>query len=264
MIQRRTFYFIFTLYLFVSSTPLMKILRTLHTYYGITVFAVVFILFFPLFLIPILFPMQFHLVGVLNRWWARLLFPLVFLPYKIECRSKLDPKKQYIFCPNHFSYLDIASMGFNPINAIFVGKNDMENIPVFGYMYRKLHITVDRSSLKSRVNTIIRSQQAIDEGKSLIIFPEGGIVTKHPPHMVKFKDGAFRVAIEKQIPIVPVTIPYNWIILQDHPVLLLKRGLMKVIFHEPIETSGYTMERITELKDRVFAVINQELKHENR
>jgi 1-acyl-sn-glycerol-3-phosphate acyltransferase len=229
-----------------------------------TAFALLFILFFPLFLIPILFPKQFHLVGVLNRLWARLLFPLIFLPYKIECRSKLDPKKQYIFCPNHFSYLDIASMGFNPINAIFVGKNDMESIPLFGFMYRKLHITVDRSSLKSRVNTIIRSLQAIDEGKSLMIFPEGGIITKHPPHMVKFKDGAFRVAIEKQIPIVPVTIPYNWIILQDHPVMLLTRGLMKVIFHEPIETSGYTMERINELKDKVFAVINQELKHENR
>lgn len=140
----------------------------------------------------------------------------------------------------------------------------MESIPLFGFMYRKLHITVDRSSLKSRVNTIIRSLQAIDEGKSLMIFPEGGIITKHPPHMVKFKDGAFRVAIEKQIPIVPVTIPYNWIILQDHPVMLLTRGLMKVIFHEPIETSGYTMERINELKDKVFAVINQELKYENR
>jgi 1-acyl-sn-glycerol-3-phosphate acyltransferase len=242
----------------------MKILRKLHTYYGLIVFVLLFFIFFPSFLIPILFPKQFYLVGVLNRWWARLFFPLIFLPYRVECRSKLDPKKQYIFCPNHFSYLDIASMGFNPINAIFVGKNDMENIPFFGYMYRKLHITVDRSSLKSRVNTILRSLQAIDEGKSLIIFPEGGIATKQPPHMVKFKYGAFRVAIEKQIPIVPVTIPYNWIILQDHPVLLLRGGLMKIIFHEPIEVSGYTMDRVGELRDKVFAVINQELKHENR
>jgi 1-acyl-sn-glycerol-3-phosphate acyltransferase len=138
----------------------------------------------------------------------------------------------------------------------------MENIPLFGFMYRKLHITVDRSSLKSRVNTIVRSLQAIDEGKSLMIFPEGGIITKHPPHLVKFKDGAFRVAIEKQIPIVPVTIPFNWIILPDQPVLMLRRKLMKVIFHEPIETNGYSMDRIDELKNKVFAVINQELEHE--
>jgi 1-acyl-sn-glycerol-3-phosphate acyltransferase len=240
----------------------MKILRKIHTYYGLVIFAVLFFALFPFFLSPILFPKQFHLVGVINRWWAKLFFPAIFLPHKIECRSNLDPKGQYIFCANHFSYLDIASMGFNPINAIFVGKNDMENIPLFGFMYRKLHITVDRASLKSRMKTIKRSLQAIDEGKSLMIFPEGGIATKHPPHMVKFKDGAFRVAIEKQIPIVPVTIPFNWIILPDHPVLLLNRGLMKVIFHKPIDTREYTIGRIEDLKEKVFAVINQELEHE--
>jgi 1-acyl-sn-glycerol-3-phosphate acyltransferase len=228
----------------------MKILRTIHTYYSLTVFTILFFLLFPAFLIPILFPKQFHLVGVINRWWAKLFFPAIFIPYKIDCRATFDPKKQYIFCPNHFSYLDIASMGFNPINAIFVGKNDMENIPLFGFMYRKLHITVDRSSLKSRVNTIVRSLQAIDDGKSLMIFPEGGIITKHP------------FAIEKKIPIVPVTIPFNWIILPDQPVLMLRRRLMKVIFHEPIETNGYTLERIDDLKNKVFAVINQELEHE--
>jgi len=228
----------------------MKILRTLHTFYGLAVFTVLFLIFFPLFLIPILLPKYFRWVGTLNRWWAWLFFP--------------DKNKQYIFCPNHFSYLDIATMGLNPVNAIFVGKNDMESIPMFGYMYRNLHITVNRSSLKSRMNTIIRSLRAIDEGKSLMIFPEGGIVTNNPPHLVKFKDGAFRVAIEKQIPIVPVTIPFNWIILPDHPSPLLKRGLMKVIFHEPIETSGYTMDGIDELREKVFTIINQELIHENR
>jgi len=242
----------------------MKILRTLHTWYGLTVFTILFLIFFPLFLIPIVFKRQFHLVGILNRWWAKLLFPLVFLPYRAECQSKLDPAKQYIFCPNHFSYLDIPAMGLNPVNAIFVGKNDLENIPLFGYMYRKLHITVDRSKLKSRMNTILKSRKALDEGKSLIIFPEGGIISKKPPHMGSFKDGAFRLAIEKQIAIVPVTIPFNWIILPDHRLLRLHRGVVKVIFHKPIETRYYTDENIDELKKKVFEIINQELLHENR
>ncbi len=156
-------------------------------------------------------------------------------------------------------------MGLNPINAIFVGKSEMENIPLFGFMYRKLHITVDRSKLKSRMNTIIKSRKALDEGKSLVIFPEGGIITKKPPHMVSFKDGAFRAAIEKQIPIVPVTIPSNWIILSDRQNLRLQRGLIKMIFHKPIETKGYTLDQISELKNKVFDVIDHELKkHENR
>ena len=243
----------------------MKILRTLHTYYGFIVFTLLFLIFFLLFLIPILIPKQFQLVGVLNRWWAKSLFILVFLPYKVECRTKLDPKRQYIFCPNHCSYLDIPSMGLNPINAIFVGKSEMESIPLFGFMYRKLHITVDRSKLKSRMNTLVESMKALDEGKSLMIFPEGGIITKNPPHMVPLKDGAFRVAIEKQIPIVPVTIPSNWIILPDSDHLELHRGQITMIFHEPIETKGDTLDQVGELKRKTFEVIENELmKYENR
>ncbi len=85
----------------------------------------------------------------------------------------------------------------------------MEGIPFFGYMYKKLHITVDRSKLKSRYTTLKRSMEAIDHGKSLVIFPEGGIITEREPVLSRFKDGAFRIAIDKQIPIVPVSIPYN-------------------------------------------------------
>jgi len=236
----------------------MKILRGLHTGYGLIVFIILFILFFPLFLVPIIWPKRFQWVGILNRWWARLLFFLVGVPFRVAYRSKLNPRGQYIFAPNHFSYLDIPTLGLNHYNTIFVGKNDMENIPVFGFMYRKLHITVDREKLKSRSTTIQRSLRAVDEGKSLVIFPEGGIVTARDPVMGKFKDGAFRVAIEKQIPIVPVTIPYNWIILPPNEFLLYWHPL-KVTFHEPIDTRGMTMNDLGKLKEQVFRIIEEEL-----
>jgi 1-acyl-sn-glycerol-3-phosphate acyltransferase len=101
--------------------------------------------------------------------------------------------------------------------------------------------------------------EAIDEGKNLIIFPEGGIVTEKGPVMGSFKDGAFRVAVEKQIPIVPVTIPYNWIILPPDEFLLRWHPL-KVIFHQPLETAGLTAKDIDTLKQQVFTIIEQELK----
>lgn len=239
------------------------ILRRLYTLYAAILFSLLFLLLFPFFLIPILIPSAFALTGVLNRIWAYSLFFMIAMPVRLEIRKKLD-HRQYIFVPNHFSYLDIASMGFNPVNAVFVGKSDMENVPLFGLMYRKLHITLDRASLSSRVNTLKRSLQAIDDGKSLVIFPEGGIMTKNPPAMVPFKDGAFRVALEKQVPIVPVTIPNNWIILPDAHPLLLRWRTMKVVFHEPIETKGMTVAQTDELKQRVFEILNQELKNENR
>ncbi|MCK6616584.1 MAG: 1-acyl-sn-glycerol-3-phosphate acyltransferase [Cyclobacteriaceae bacterium] len=236
----------------------MKILRVLYTGYALLVFGILFLIFFFPLLIPIFFQRKHHLVGILNRWWAHLLFFFTFLPVKIEWRFKPNPRKQYIFCPNHFSYLDIPAMGLNKHNTIFVGKNDMENIPLFGFMYRKLHITVDRTKLKSKFNTFIRSCRAVDEGKSLVIYPEGGIISEKEPILARLKDGAFRVAIEKQIPLVPVTMPYNRLILPPDR-FLLRWGHVKLVFHEPIETSGKTLEDMTALKQQLYSVIQTEL-----
>lgn len=230
--------------------------KKVYLYYCLGIFTFFFLLYFPLFLIPIVFKQKFTLVGVFNRWWAKSVFTFCFLPFSVESRSTLHPGSQYIFCPNHFSYADIPTMGLNPHNAIFVGKHDMEKIPLFGLMYRKLHITVDRNKLMSRYTTYKRSVQAIDEGKSLVIFPEGGIVTTEFPRMARFKDGAFKLSINKQIPIVPVTIATNWILLPNelgdlnwHPI--------RVIFHEPIDPNG---KDELSLKQEVFDVIDKELR----
>jgi 1-acyl-sn-glycerol-3-phosphate acyltransferase len=192
--------------------------------------------------------------------WAWIYFPFIFLPWSVEYRQKLDPAKRYIFCPNHFSYFDIAIMGLNVHNTIFVGKSQMESIPLFGFMYRHLHITVDRDKLSSKYSTFTRSLAALDEGKSLVIFPEGGIVTHRPPYMGRFKDGPFRCAIEKGVEIVPVTIPFNWIILPDAKYLLLHWRPMKLIFHEPIDPSAYSIKEVDRFKEKVYSIIDTELK----
>jgi len=236
----------------------MKAFRLLYTGYALLIFSILFLFFFLLLLIPILFKKQHHLVGVFNRWWARALFFLTFLPVKVEWRFQPVPNQQYIFCPNHFSYLDIPVMGLNKHNTIFVGKNDMENIPLFGFMYRNLHITVDRSKLKSKFNTFLRSCQAIDEGKSLVIYPEGGIMSEKEPVLARLKDGAFRVAIEKQIPLVPVTMPFNRLILPTDK-FLLHWGIVKLIFHQPIQTTGTTLADMPALKQQLYSVIQTEL-----
>jgi 1-acyl-sn-glycerol-3-phosphate acyltransferase len=243
----------------------MTILRKIHTAYGFGVFGLLFLIFLPLLLVPIVFPGQFKLVGIFNRWWAKLLFIFCFLPFRIKSSPFIDSSKQYIFCPNHFSYLDIPTMGLNPVNAIFVGKSEMEKIPLFGFMYGKLHITVNRASLKSKFNTLKRSSDALGEGKSLVIFPEGGMTTEAPPRLGRFKDGAFRTAIEKQIPVVPVTIPFNWLILPDSQPPVLHRGTIELIFHDPIDTRGMGPADVDTLKHTVFTVIETELrKYENR
>src|SRR4051812_47475237 len=101
----------------------MIFLKRLYTAYGSLIFFTSFILLLPFFFIPIIFPSQYKLTGILNRIWAKFLFIGLLKPYSVELRAPLSKKKQYIFCPNHFSYLDIPAMGLNPINAIFVGKS---------------------------------------------------------------------------------------------------------------------------------------------
>lgn len=238
----------------------MKFLKRLYILYGLIVFFILFVIFFFLLLIPIIAPRKFKLVGRFNRWWAKLLLIFIGMPYQVHYKSRLNPKKQYIFCPNHCSYMDIATIALNKHNTVFVGKNDLKTIPLFGFMYSKLHITVDRAKLKSRYITLVKSLKALDQGKSLVIFPEGGIVTKHPPAMGEFKDGAFRAAIEKQISIVPVTIPYNWIILPPDQFLMQWKK-MKIIFHEPVDPSVYTLKDLDILKEKVRSVIENELQN---
>ncbi len=240
----------------------MSFLKKIYTLYGMLVFGLLFVIFFIPLLIPIFFPRQFHLVGVFNRWWANSLFFFIGIPRKLEYRSKLDPKKQYIFAPNHFSFIDIPAMGLNKHNTIFVGKSEMESVPVFGWMYKNLHITVDRTKLRSMYSTMMKSLAALDEGKSLTIFIEGGIYTDKPPKMVRLKDGAFRAAIEKQIPIVPVSIPHNWILLPVKP-MFLNWIPTKIIFHEPVEVQGLTLDDMGDLKEKVYNIIDTELKKEN-
>jgi 1-acyl-sn-glycerol-3-phosphate acyltransferase len=188
---------------------------------------------------------------------------LSFIPIKKIYSDKIDFDRQYIFCANHFSYLDIPAIGINKVRPIFVGKHSLGKIPLFGYMYRNIHITLNKNNLKSRYSAMEKGAKELDAGHNLVIFPEGGITSKNPPQMARFKDGAFRLAIEKQLAIVPVTIPYNWILLPDDGKLLLHRHENVVIFHDPIETKGLSIKELDQLKNNVYSVIDNELKLRN-
>ena len=188
--------------------------------------------------------------------WAKLFYTLAFIPVQIEYKGAVDWKKRYIICSNHFSYLDIPMLGYTPTSFLFVGKSSLGKIPLFGYMFKRLHITVDRENFKDRYNSLQKASTELDTGRSVVIFPEGGITSKRPPEMSRFKEGAFKLAVEKQIPILPVTIPYNWIILPGHGDMLVTYRKAKVVYHEPIDPSGL---EIDELKTKTREVIRQEL-----
>ena len=234
--------------------------RLIYSRYCLAVFGAIFLVMFPLFWLLIQSRSWRKYAIALNRWWAIFFWKLSFIPVQQIYRTKLNSSAQYVFCANHTSFLDIPLLGLCKNKFVFVGKSSLAKVPLFGYVFKKIHITVDRASLKSRYRILRDASDAIDKGISLVMFPEGG-TESNPPNLDPFKDGAFRIAIEKQIPIVPVTIPNNWIILPNHHGLLVYRRTAIVIYHQPIPTEGLVIEDLASLKAQVTRVISSELQN---
>jgi 1-acyl-sn-glycerol-3-phosphate acyltransferase len=237
----------------------MVVLKRIYSIYAFLIFILTFLLLFPLFLTCIWIPDWEKYGRKVNKFWANLFFFLIFMPIKVEGKENIKKGQSYVFAANHFSYLDIAMMGFIPGDVVYIGKSSIRKIPLFGYYFKKLHIAVNRSSIKSRSEVLIRSKNAISKGSSIVIFPEGGITTGMPPHINKFKDGAFSLAIDKQIPLIPVTLSFNHLILPDDGRLLLNFKKGKIVIHAPIETLGMNSKDIVSIKNKCFNTIQDQL-----
>lgn len=235
-------------------------MRRLHTIYAFTLMGVTFLLMFPFFMLFSI-NIDWHKYAYkLTNLWAKVYFPLALFKVSLDFRDEL-PDSPMIFCANHFSYLDVATMPLVSDNACFVGKSSIKKVPIFGLFFKLLHISVDRGSIRDRAKALQRNLEAIHQGKSLFIFPEGGIKSVTPPTQVHYKDGAFITAINTAVPIVPVTIATNWIVLPDDGKFLLRSRMINVIVHPPIKTEGMTSADLADLKQEVFDIIQSDLDH---
>lgn len=230
-----------------------------YTIYILLWFIVSFLLIFPLFFLFSWHPNLHKLAYKLDHIWALFYFNVCFFSTRVEFKGT-NPlgKEPVIYCANHFSTMDIPSMALLPKQACYVGKESIRKIPLFGYMFKTLHITVNRSSLKDRGRAYQKYKEAIEQGKSLFIFPEGGIVSTHFPDQSKYKDGAFKVAIEQQVPIVPVTIVNNWKVLPDGDWIIKDRRI-SLIVHEKVTTTNLTSEALPSVKKQVYDTIQRPL-----
>ncbi|RAJ97549.1 1-acyl-sn-glycerol-3-phosphate acyltransferase [Larkinella arboricola] len=201
----------------------------------------------------------------LNYVWGRLFFWIIGMPVQVEYRYRPDPRQTYVFCANHFSYLDIAVMGVIIRNYYaFVGKSAIKRAPLFGYMFAKLHIQVDRSHANSRAYSLSKGIRTLKSGRSIMIFPEGGIRAKHPPKMFHpFKDGAFTMAVQQQVPIVPISLLNNHEIFPDKKKLRMYWRPIRAVVHPPIETRGLTQADIERLKEETYRVIDESLMNQS-
>ncbi len=191
---------------------------------------------------------------IANVWARTILFVMGFKP-EVIYEEEIDTKKSYLFCPNHTSMIDIMLMlaiTKNPF--VFVGKKELKKIPVFGYVFRKTSILVDRSSRKSARQAFEDADRKLKNGSSVCIFPEGKVPDDQRIILDEFKSGAFRLAIEHKIPIVPISFydckkRFSYLFFSGSP------GKLRVKIHKFISTDKLTLEDRNELKQQTFDVI---------
>lgn len=181
----------------------------------------------------------------------------------MENLHQFKEKGPYVIVANHFSYLDIPVLGLIPFDLIFIGKSSLGKVPLFGYMFKNLHIAVNRNSLKSRGESVQRAKEALDQGSSVVFFPEGGISSSEPPNMARFKEGAFKVAVDKQIPVIPITLSYNHLILPDDGRFLLRYKPVKVVIHPLVSVKGLGIRDVGQLKEKCYRIIQEQLWTDN-
>jgi 1-acyl-sn-glycerol-3-phosphate acyltransferase len=180
----------------------------LYLLYRIWYYVLVFVpivVFFPVILATILSEKTYPLFFKIARIWAKIILIGMGFNYKISGSDVFEEGKSYVLVANHTSMTDIMLMLVLVKNHpfVFVGKKELAQIPIFGFIYKRVCILVDRNSSKSRFQVFERAQKRIQQGLSICIFPEGGVPEEHIV-LDEFKDGAFRIAIEHQLPIVPM------------------------------------------------------------
>ncbi len=237
-----------------------NLFRLLYSAWCVFLFGLLIVLTFPVVWIGLRRHEWYGLAHRATRLIGQGFFIGALLPVRIEHRFRPDPRQPYIYCANHFSYMDITLLGtIVPGMYAFIGKTDVQKVPLFGYMFSRLHVMVDRNDANSRARSLKQSLQLLREGRPLIVFPEGGMRSTKPPQMAPFMDGAFAMAIQQQVPIIPITILNDYRVLEHLPKLRMRWEPIQVIFHEPISTIGLVMSDIQSLKQQTFTAIERGL-----
>lgn len=218
---------------------------------------------FPILFISILKESWYPFFFKLARFWARIILFGMGFRYRIDRDETPDRQKSYMFIANHTSMTDIMLMLVSVKNPfVFVGKKELTKIPLFGFFYKRTVIMVDRSSAKSRQAVFLRAQKRLKSGLSICIFPEGGVPEEHVV-LDEFKDGAFRLAINHKIPVVPLTFAdnkkrFSYTFFSGSP------GKMRVKIHEFLSTEALTIEDTRALNQKAREVILNQLQVFNK
>lgn len=182
--------------------------------------------------------------------------------FRFTYERPLDKNQTYIYCANHASNLDIMLFCILAKGKFhFMGKDELRSNPVLKIFFNTIDISVNRESKISAFRAFKRAGDTLEKGWSLIIFPEGKIDSTHyPPILHPFKNGPFRLAIEKNIPVVAVSLTDVWKKMWDDGSKYGSTpGICDIYIHKPVDTTDLTTADADFLKERIFDLINSKL-----
>lgn len=220
---------------------------------------IVIIILFPFLFISTLKEQWYGFFFKVARiWGTAMLFGMGFVP-KVSGKGKIKKGKSYMLIANHTSMMDIMLMLYLSKNPfVFVGKKELAKLPIFGYFYKRTCILVDRNSAQSRKAVFDQCQRRLNNGTSICIFPEGGVPDDETIVLDQFKDGAFRIAINHQIPIVPISFSTNKMHF-PYSTFKGKPGVLKAYIHDFLETKSLDLKEKAHLKKMAYQVIESKL-----
>ncbi len=173
---------------------------------------------------------------------------------KVYGRENIDKNQSYVIVSNHESQFDILLIyGWMGVDFKWVMKKELRKIPVLGIACEKLqHIYIDRSNHMASIKSLENAKKRIVNGTSVMFFPEG--TRSADGSLGDFKKGAFRMAIDLGVPILPVTIVGTRDILPTKTLALFP-GKAKMIIHKPVDISGYDNKNIEKLIEKTREII---------
>lgn len=236
---------------------LLAPIRIIYCFYAFITFTALMIIVLPfvLFSLPFGKTRGGNVIYRLCTWWADAWFFLVGIFHRNVFESPHDSSRQYIFVVNHISYLDAPILVKTVRQHVRVlGKAEMAQVPIFGFIYRNAIITVDRSDATKRANSVRVLKSVIRKGISILMFPEGTFNETGRP-LKDFYDGAFRIAIETQTPIKPVLFLDSYSRMNYHSILSLNPGVSRSVFLEEIGVEGLTLKDVQAVKQKTYDIM---------
>ena len=215
-----------------------------------------FLVMFPVYLLVLarLTPLTICIGHQLNRLWGYLI--LFMGGIRIRHHGYYFPKEPCIIVTNHRSYLDIPVCYTTfPPRVAFLGKAELARIPLYGWTYKRLHVIVDRKDPQARKNSLIAVAKKLKQGISVLIYPEG--TTRHPRPLGKFYDGAFVLAHELKVPLLPLVMVGTDRCLSADGRFLMRPGIIDCYFHPLIPPN----EPPEVLREKVYLWMEEMLRH---